>query len=362
MTAARLLNFLALSSLAVLLCSLSLAPVNALSVEPHWARRGPHAHDGLAKRKRATSSTKRCKPRPAATSSVALAAADAKPTSVTSTQAPQPTTPKATPKETSTPPPPPPPKSSPAPAPPPPSAGGKAGLGLDTPSINTLADWHKGRVSWMYTWSAWKPGGNSVGLDFVPMLWGSKQISDWTKLVVEGYATSALGFNEPEQPGQSNMSPEDGATMWKTYMNPLSAKGYRLISPCPSSGPDGIVWLQNWLGACNGECNVDAMCTHYYGTSASDFQDYITKFHAAFNKNMWVTELACQNFAGGAQCDQAQVNSFLQETTAFMDSQPYIERYAYFGTMVNLGNVNPENGLMNSDQTPNSLGLQYIGS
>lgn len=149
MTATRLLHFLALSSLAVLLCSLSLAPVNALSVDSsHLARRAPHAHDVIAKKKRATSSTKRCKPRPsAAASSLALAAA--KSTPVTSTQAPAPTTAKAKPKETpaSTPAPAPSPKPSPTPAPAPPS-GGKRGLGWDSSSSSTLADWHHGEVSW----------------------------------------------------------------------------------------------------------------------------------------------------------------------------------------------------------------------
>lgn len=88
--AAKLLNLLALSSLAILACSWGPTATNALSVDtPHniAARR----HDVIAKKKRATTA-RRCKPRPVSSLSPA-----AKPTT-TPAPAPAPTTtPKAAP-------------------------------------------------------------------------------------------------------------------------------------------------------------------------------------------------------------------------------------------------------------------------
>lgn len=47
----------------------------------------------------------------------------------------------------------------------------------------------------IYTWSPWKPT-NTNGLEFIPMLWGEKQVSDFTNLVVAGYANTVLALNE----------------------------------------------------------------------------------------------------------------------------------------------------------------------
>jgi hypothetical protein len=93
------------------------------------------------------------------------------------------------------------------------------------------------------------------------MLWGKNQIDQFTSTIENTLAskqvTSILAFNEPQQSGQSNMSPEDGASLWKQYIEPLKARGYRLGSPAPSSAPNGKTWLQDFLNACNGGCTVD---------------------------------------------------------------------------------------------------------
>jgi hypothetical protein len=36
------------------------------------------------------------------------------------------------------------------------------------------------------------------------------------------------------------------------------------------------------------------MAIHYYGTQASAFEAYVTKFHDLFGITIWVTEFACQ--------------------------------------------------------------------
>lgn len=110
-----------------------------------------------------------------------------------------------------------------------------------------------------YTWSPWPT--NNTGIEFVPMLWGKDQINDFTSTLgntlTSNQVSAALAFNEPQQSGQSNLSPEDGASMWKEYIEPLKAKGLRLGSPAPSSAPNGKTWLQDFLAACNGGCTVD---------------------------------------------------------------------------------------------------------
>jgi hypothetical protein len=197
------------------------------------------------------------------------------------------------------------------------------------------------------------------------MLWGKDQISDFTSTLgntlTSNQVSAALAFNEPQQSGQSNLSPEDGASMWKEYIEPLKAKGLRLGSPAPSSAPNGKTWLQDFLTACNGGCTVDFIALHWYATNTTEFKRYLTDFHDTFQRPLWITEWACQNFAGGPQCKDDEVPVFLRETQGFMDSVDWVERYSYFGAMKEMQGVNEANRLMDKKGKITDLGKQYIG-
>ena len=151
--------------------------------------------------------------------------------------------------------------------------------------------------------------------------------------------------------------------MWKTYLEPLRAQGVRLGSPAPSSAPSGLTWLQDFLTSCAGGCTVDfiALRLHltlifscmiietdihlepdYYDVNATEFQTYLENFHTTFQRPLWITEWACQNYNNvNAQCSENDTTNFLGQTQAFMDQAPFVERYAWFGAMENLQGVNP---------------------
>lgn len=100
----RILNLLALSSLAILACSFCAQPVNALSSK-HHLRDGFRGHEGLAKRKRSVNgkraNSKRCQTRPpASATSVALTSASSS-TSAAFTPAPTTSTAASTPTSSS---------------------------------------------------------------------------------------------------------------------------------------------------------------------------------------------------------------------------------------------------------------------
>lgn len=58
--------------------------------------------------------------------------------------------------------------------------------------LRRISPW--GRI---YSWSPYNPDPNDkYGLEFMPMLWGEKQVGDFDKLVTAGYAKYLLGFNE----------------------------------------------------------------------------------------------------------------------------------------------------------------------
>jgi len=198
------------------------------------------------------------------------------------------------------------------------------------------------------------------------MLWGARQIEEFQQnigTIMQQQVQAVLGMNEPQQEGQSNLSPEDGAQMWKTYLEPLRAQGIRLGSPAPSSAPSGKTWLQAFLTACAGGCTVDFIALHWYDVNATDFQLYLEDFHTTFNRPLWVTEWACQNFRDpNDQCTGPEVVSFLNQTQTFMDSVDWVERYAWFGAFRDLQGVNELDALMDQNGNITPLGLQYVGA
>ncbi|EMD41160.1 hypothetical protein CERSUDRAFT_131750 [Gelatoporia subvermispora B] len=221
-----------------------------------------------------------------------------------------------------------------------------------------------GKVQWYYTWS---PNSISSDLEFVPMLWGNTQVSDWqntiNSTISSQHVTHALGFNEPEQSEQSNLSPDDGASLWKQYIEPLKAQNITLCSPAPSSAPAGKQWLLDWMDACGSGCTVDVIALHWYDINSTAFMEYLEAFHETFQRDIWVTEWACQNFNQAAeQCSAQDIVNFMNATQEFMDQTPWVERYAWFGAMENLQGVNQEDALMDSSGTINTLGEQYIGA
>jgi len=223
-----------------------------------------------------------------------------------------------------------------------------------------LTNFLNGKTSAVYNWSPWKPKEvEGTNVEFVPMIWGEKQLDAAKRLLVPGYARTVLGFNEPDQGGQSNMNAWHAAEVWRAHVQPLASQGYRLISPAPTNAPAGTQWLKDFMNACSG-CTVDAMAAHWYGTDTQNFIDHVTMYYNTWGRAVWVTEFACQNFGGGAQCDEGQIWAFVQAVTAWMDGTHMVEKYFPFGFLHDMVNVNGQNRLIGGDGRPNALGWEYL--
>jgi hypothetical protein len=133
-------------------------------------------------------------------------------------------------------------------------------------------------ISSYYTWSPDPVIPNtqsslySIPFPFIPMLWGcnSTYTAPFAEAVRDNFSDVALtsdkvilGFNEPNQVGQAECTPQEAADAWMTYLEPLKAQGYRLGSPAVTSAPDGLTWMQEWLRICAGRCNPDFIALHW---------------------------------------------------------------------------------------------------
>lgn len=188
-------------------------------------------------------------------------------------------------------------------------------------------------ASWAYNWNDVSDGTVPSGVEYCPMLWGSKMYDSWTSSVdtaLSGGSTCVLGFNEPDNAGQANMDPQTAATDYQQYITPLADKA-TLVSPAVTNGVGddiGLNWIESWLSACNGACKANVLAVHYYANAAaSDFYDFINNATDIASKNgmdsVWITEF--QNT--GSDSDQV---SFLQEVIPWLDSNTGVGRYAYF--------------------------------
>lgn len=240
---------------------------------------------------------------------------------------------------------------------------GKPKLGLAWPNGDGMNISHflNRKVSWYYSWDA-TPGMSSPpdNVTFCPMLWGDKKLNKFKKHVLEDMNNKnnagkcVLGMNEVNQRGQADMSVDRACNLLRENVMPLKDNGFYFVSPVTTNAPDGMKWMKDFRNKCSDVWSkTDAVAVHFYGTNATEFKQYVTDWHETFNKPVWVTEYACQNFNGGQQCTDNEVFHFHMEMSVWFDQQDFVEAYAPFGVMDNLQDVNRANSMVAASQRPN---------
>ncbi|KAJ7781423.1 glycosyl hydrolase catalytic core-domain-containing protein [Mycena metata] len=377
MAPTSLLPTVSLALLAILALT-SPAPANALSLQ-QTSNNVVRSHSNVARSlngKRATNA-KRCKPRSSSSSAAPSSTKKATTTSTSSTQkaavttttkaAPAKTTAKATTSNSG---------SSGSSSGGSSSSGSNSGVNLRGKSClawpnynyNDLSTWKGSKTGLIYSWDATKvPDAEELGFTYAPMLWGWKNADDFKSKAVEGYATIALGPNEPNETGQSNMDAQSGIQIWREYMLPLASKGYTLISPAMSSRPNGKDWMAEFMKDCGRrlcrECHISGIATHYYGTDLEEFKTYVQYWYDTYKLPVYITEYADQDFNGGPQASMDEIWTFMEGATTFFNENDWVKAHCWFGAMTGMDNVNPLNTLMNSAGTaPNDLGYYFINN
>jgi len=224
----------------------------------------------------------------------------------------------------------------------------KRGLAFNSVSTTTAFG---DSVSWAYNWDSTGADDLPCDIEYVPMLWGtsSDHTTQWSanaQAAIDEGATHLLGFNEPDDPSQANLSPADAAAAWKQYMEPFSDQA-SLVSPAITNGapPMGTGWMDDFLEACTG-CHIDAIAIHIYDSATNGvyYQNYISSIGQKYGKPVWVTEM-------GASGSTDQQQSFLDTLEPFLDNLSSVERYAYSGDFVG--------SFVNSDGSLTELGETY---
>lgn len=189
------------------------------------------------------------------------------------------------------------------------------------------------KATWAYNWG--QVDDSNSGLEFVPMLWGTKLDfhKSWpgnAEKAIENGAKAFLSFNEPDLPAQANMDPSDAAAKHKEFMNPYAGK-VRISSPSiTNSGSPGmgLDWMQKFFDACNGECKVDFLALHSYGTDAPTVLNHLLDAYNRFKKPVWVTELGFDS--DGDEAKTAKSMEYFLDQLENNSTFSFVERFSYF--------------------------------
>ncbi|KAI0092786.1 glycosyl hydrolase catalytic core-domain-containing protein [Irpex rosettiformis] len=373
MAALKLLNLIAVISLALFASNLS-TPANALSTglarEHHLNRQ--ISHEAIARRSSNNSvkraNNKRCKPKSSAVSSsktsivaVATSSAVAVTSSYeapkTSSEAPK-TSPQTTQVTTSA-------KAPVSTGSAPITSGGsgcngkKLGIALDgwpTSVLDQLANSNAGCV---YNWSPWA-GNYPNGLSFAPMLWGDKQITPWLQLITgNGNGAYALSFNEPDQSGQSNMSPQHAVDLWWQYMEPKKNQGYRLVSPATTNSPDGLAWQKQFFQLCS-SCTIHAAGIHVYSTDPQTTISVVEQLNSISGKPVVILENGDHNFGIGAQDDMNGIWQYWTTVMKYVKTSDKVESIFPFSFVKGEAGINPLNTALDDNGNLNDLGNYFV--
>ena len=218
-------------------------------------------------------------------------------------------------------------------------------------------------VSWTYNWHPVAGTAMPDGVEFVPMIWGRKDIPEIENAAKSG--TVLLGFNEPNHEKQANMTVEEALDLWPR----LEATKLRLGSPAPAGGgatPDG--WLDRFMAGCKERgCRVDFICLHWYGenynpeAATKALQSYLTAVHERYGKPIWLTEFALRNFKGDP-ATVAEQQAFMAKVLPMLDGLPFVERYSWFVFGAERPSKPNSWYLLSPDGRLSELGLTYATS
>lgn len=213
-------------------------------------------------------------------------------------------------------------------------ATGKKGIGLAESKGYSGKQLEALQVAWYYNWGSQSKITTTV--PFVPMIFSKRTVDMALQTDI------VLGFNEPDNSKQSNMSVDEALKHWPKVV----AMAKRVGAPSMAGNPLFGDWLPQFMQA---NPKVDFITVHWYkGIQSKKFIKDLEAIHTSYKKPIWVTEFAPQT-AGSSRNQpdkfkQQEVNTFIRETLAWMDKSPFIEKYAWHDSKLGTSALFDENG------------------
>jgi hypothetical protein len=232
-----------------------------------------------------------------------------------------------------------------------------------------IMTWPVDKFDWAYNWRATPYSPCPPGAPpYLPMVWGWNQVEAFRQATNANHPRVVLFLNEANRCVYGDdysacVSPPDAVRIWWDVLYPLKQKGTLIGASAPTSAPDGIDWERNFRNAL-GQRGSDFLCLHFYGTSFDEFIGFVNTWFKAFpGEPILFTEVGCQNFGDGPQCNRGMIEDFITRIQKWCIGERLCLGIGFFGAMRDMANVNPENRLINwDDYSPNDLGWRIINT
>ena len=221
-------------------------------------------------------------------------------------------------------------------------------------------------VSWYYNWGqteneACSDGG---GGEFVPMVWGhtgSEQSASGISSAIASFVAKhqpyVMGFNEPDNASQSNISVSTAINLWPSFLN----ASIQVISPATQANTTGMSWFSGFMTQANqANLRIDVVGAHWYGwnsgsceSNASTLESYLKWVEGQTgSRPIWLTEWGCLHDSAP---DAQTVINFFKGAVAMFARHPRLRRYAWYPWSTNLD-------LNNSDGSLTDLGKVFAAA
>jgi len=218
-----------------------------------------------------------------------------------------------------------------------------AGIGIASrnPDIDPGADVNKLKAAgagWTYAWRYRNIPARSPGFDVVPMIRTKSSILSDTVEVLSaaqdrGDFKYLLGFNEPDNPNQANLTPTQAADLWPK----LQQTGLILGSPAPAVATNG--WLKSFMAIAKKRgYRVDFIALHYYANitdtgAVARIKADVQAIRTSYGRPVWVTELGIidrrTSNVGSDSTNWALAVKRMQSITSMLDTLSYVQRFAW---------------------------------
>ena len=230
----------------------------------------------------------------------------------------------------------------------------KRGVSENQFSMGSMLEALEPGVTWYYNW------GNTPGkgyenqvidfedIEFVPMCWNANYNADAIREYCKTHPKTKylLGFNEPNFTAQANMTPQKAAEEWPKVKALADELGLKLVAPALNYSPnppytDPLKWMDEFV-ALVGLDAFDFTAVHNYG-GLGVMKTIAGNFHDKYGKPVWVTEFCYWPNEGSNNSyvsPETQISS-MAETLQWLETTPWIFRYAWFKA---LGNYNSTTG------------------
>jgi hypothetical protein len=183
---------------------------------------------------------------------------------------------------------------------------------------------------WSYDWD--NVTTSTLDAEYVPMR-HNLNWNAYANINNKQRSTHALGFNEPDQANQANMSVESAVAQWPNLVQSGLRVGAPAVSDSGVAG-QGLDWLYDFMDEVDAlGYRVDFVPVHFYkcNWSATQYYNWLLGIYQRTGRPVWVTEFNNgANWCSGTPPTLAQNATRINEFLDMLENAPFVERYAIY--------------------------------